>query len=126
MSFGNRLWVGTTLIVAVLIQNQLAQQPREAQPPSTQSISPPGTPINFFSPQQDKEIGAAAVREAEKSISLVWNAQLNTYLQTVAGRLTPFSPAKNLQYRFRIVNSRGIRTVTYPGGAIYVDRGLLE
>src|SRR5215470_857543 len=122
MSLGNRLLIGTTLIFGFLIQGQLAQQPRETQPSSPRSVSPP----NFFSPQQDKDIGAEAVREAEKSIPILRSASINTYLQTVAGRLTPFSPVKTLQYRFRIVNSRSISTVTYPGGAIYVDRGLLE
>ena len=129
MSLRNRMIIGAALIFGFLLEGHPAQQQREAQPSSQQSVSslsPAGTPINFFSPEQDKAIGAEAVHEADKSVPILRSAAINSYLQMVAGHLVKFSPTKSLQYRFRIVNSKSISTVTYPGGAIYVDRGLLE
>ncbi len=126
MSIRNRLIIGAALIFGFFHEGYRAQLQRDAQSSSRQSLSPPGTPINFFSPEQDKAIGEEAEHEADKSVPILLNGAINTYLKTVAGRLVPFSPAKSLQYRFRIVNSKSISTLTYPGGAIYVDRGLLE
>jgi Zn-dependent protease with chaperone function len=87
---------------------------------------PPATNVNFFSLQQDREISAEAVKEVDKALPLVRSLVVNTYVQTVAARLAPFSPLQSIQYRVRVVNAKSISTVTYPGGAIYVDRGLLE
>jgi len=86
----------------------------------------PSTSVNFFSLQQDREIGAESVKVADKELPLVRSLVVNTYVKTIAARLAPFSPLQSIQYRVQVVNSKSIRTLTYPGGPIYLDRGLLE
>jgi predicted Zn-dependent protease len=77
--------------------------------------------------QQDREIGDEAGKEADKALPLVRSLVVNTYIKTkITPRLTPFSPLQSIQYHVRVVNTKSISTLTYPGGAIYVDRGLLE
>jgi len=83
-------------------------------------------PVNFFSLQQDREIGVEATKVAEKELPIVRSRIVNTFVKTIAARLAPYSPQQSIQYRVQVVNSKSIRTLTYPGGPIYVDRGLLE
>src|SRR2546423_767384 len=90
------------------------------QPVSTVSTGP-----NFFSLRQDMEIGTESIKEADKILPIVRSLAINSYILGVAAHLTPFSPLKSIQFHFRVVNSKSISTVTYPGGAIYVDSGLL-
>jgi Zn-dependent protease with chaperone function len=87
---------------------------------------PTATNVNFFSIKQDREIAAEATKEFEKAVPLVRSLVVNTYIQTVAARLAPYSPLQSISYKVRVVNAKTISTVTYPGGAIYIDRGLLE
>jgi len=82
--------------------------------------------INFFSLQQDAEIGAEASAEADKTLLLVRDANLNRYVRNIGQRLVGSGSLPEFQYRFRIVNSREINSTGFPGGAIYVNRGLIE
>src|ERR1044071_5322782 len=83
--------------------------------------------INFFSPKQDIEIGTAAAKEAEATVSLIANTSLpHRYVNTVAQRVVQNHNLPALKYQFRIVNSKDINSLGFPGGAIYITRGLLE
>ncbi|HMF01543.1 MAG TPA: M48 family metalloprotease [Terriglobia bacterium] len=86
-----------------------------------------GQSINFFSLKEDIEIGSESAKEAEQSLSLVPNTSLpNRYLSTIGRRVTQNRSIPSLNYRFRIVNSKDINSVGFPGGAVYISRGLLE
>ena len=86
-----------------------------------------GQSINFFSPKQDVEIGTESAKDAEQSVSLVATASLpHRYVTTIGRRLVQNRSLPVLNYRFRIVNSKDINSVGFPGGAIYINRGLLE
>jgi Zn-dependent protease with chaperone function len=83
--------------------------------------------INFFSPKQDVEIGSAAAKDAEATVSLISNTSLpHRYVNTVALRVIRNRSLPTLKYQFRIVNSKDINSLGFPGGAIYINRGLLE
>src|SRR3982751_140038 len=86
---------------------------------------PASTNVNFFSLQQDRRIGTESVKDVDKALPLVRSLVVNTYVQTIAKRLIPYSPLRSI-IGVRVVNAKTISTVTYPGGAIYLDRGLLE
>lgn len=85
-----------------------------------------GQGVNFFSAKQDAEIGVESVRAAEQSLSLVRDANLNQYFRLIGQRVTRNTQASGLQYRFRIVNSKEVNSLGFPGGAIYVNRGLID
>src|SRR6185436_7692468 len=83
--------------------------------------------INFFSPKQDVEIGSASAKDAEATVSLISNTSLpHRYVNTVALRVIRNRSLPILKYQFRIVNSKDINSLGFPGGAIYINRGLLE
>ncbi len=81
--------------------------------------------INFFSLKQDIEIGSESSTEAEKTLPLVRDAVINGYFRGFGQRLSQRSTPR-LQHRFRIVNSKEVSSVGFPGGAIYINRGLVE
>src|SRR5215510_7381368 len=86
-----------------------------------------GQSYNFFSLKQDREIGSESAREAEQSLSLVPNTTLpHRYVNAIGRRLTQNRSLPSLNFRFRIVNSKDINSVGFPGGAVYINRGLLE
>jgi len=82
--------------------------------------------LQFFSLQQDIEIGLESAREAENTLALVRDVHIDGYFRAIGERLAPHSPLPKLQYRFRIVNSKDVNSVTFPGGAVYMNRGLIE
>jgi beta-barrel assembly-enhancing protease len=87
-----------------------------------------GQSYNFFSLKEDREIGSESARELEQSLSLVPNTTLaHRYINAIGRRVTqsPSLPS-SLNYQFRIVNSKDINSVGFPGGAVYINRGLLE
>ena len=86
-----------------------------------------GQSINFFSTKQDVEIGSESAKEAEQTLQLVGNGSVaNRYVGDVGRRVTQNRSLPPFRYQFRIVNSKDINSAGFPGGAIYINRGLLE
>jgi beta-barrel assembly-enhancing protease len=86
----------------------------------------PSQSVNFFSLKQDVEIGAESSKETEQSLQLVKNFNLDQYLGAIAQRIVQSRTLPPLKFRFQIVNSKDINSLAFPGGAIYLYRGLLE
>jgi len=82
--------------------------------------------VNFFSLKQDVEIGSASEKEARQSLPLVQSPYLNQYVQAIGQRFVQNRSLPALRYRFQIVNSKEINSIGFPGGAIYIYRGLLD
>jgi hypothetical protein len=85
-----------------------------------------GQSVNFFSLKQDVEIGSVASKEAEQVLPLIRDGNLNRYFRSIGQRITRSPSLPTLQYRFRIVNSKELNSLGFPGGSIYVNRGLIE
>jgi predicted Zn-dependent protease len=82
--------------------------------------------VNFFSLKQDVEIGAESSKEAEQSLQIIKNPFVNQYLGAIAQRVVLNRSLPPLKFRFEIVNSRDINSLGFPGGAIYLYRGLVN
>src|SRR2546427_3168810 len=85
-----------------------------------------GQSVNFFSLKQDVEIGSVASKEAEQALPLIRDGNLNRYFRSIGQRIMRSPSLPTLQYRFRIVNSKELNSLGFPGGSIYVNRGLIE
>ena len=84
-----------------------------------------GQGINFFSLKQDVEIGAEAAKEAER-LPLVRSDAVTRYVTIIGQRVSQSRSLPPLRYRFKVVNSKDINSLGFPGGPIYVYRGLLD
>ena len=82
---------------------------------------------NFFSLEQDVEIGAESARQTDKTLSFVRDSNASVqYVREIGMRVARSSPDPALKYRFRVINSRDGDAVTFPGGSVYLDRGMVE
>ena len=86
----------------------------------------PGQSVNFFSLKQDVEIGADSAKEAEQSLQIIKSPSVNQFVSTIADRVVLSRSLPPLKYRFQIVNSKDINSLGFPGGAIYLYRGLVD
>jgi Zn-dependent protease with chaperone function len=85
-----------------------------------------GHSVNFFSLKQDVEIGVESSKEAEQSLPLMKNIGVSQFVDTIGQRILQNRALPPLKYRFQIVNSKEINSLGFPGGSIYIYRGLLE
>ena len=85
-----------------------------------------GGSVNFFSLKQDIEIGSESAQEAEQSLSFVRDAAVESYFSTIGQRLVQDHSLPVLRYKFRIVNSKELNSLGFPGGTIYIYRGLVQ
>jgi predicted Zn-dependent protease len=93
--------------------------------PQVAPLTTPIPGINFFSPQQDIDIGNESSLEAEKQLSLVQDVRLNQYVRSIAQRVLSGSAPPPNRFQFHIVNSNEGHSLAFPNGAIYIYRGLL-
>src|SRR3954453_4003455 len=84
-----------------------------------------GRSINFFSLKQDVEIGAESSQEAERSLQLIKAFNVNQYVSTVGQRILQNRALPALKYRLQIVNSKEVNSLGFPGGSIYLYKGLV-
>jgi beta-barrel assembly-enhancing protease len=82
--------------------------------------------FNLFTVQQDIEIGRQSAAQAERQLPVLRDASIERYLNDVARALVAGAPGARYPYRVRAVDSTDINAFTFPGGFLYVNRGLLE
>ena len=83
---------------------------------------------NFYSPQQDVQLGKETSEQIDKQLPLLNDAGALRYLNGLGKRLVAFAPNNHPEYvwQFRIVNSVEINAFALPGGYIYVNRGVFD
>jgi Zn-dependent protease with chaperone function len=82
--------------------------------------------MNFFSPQQDVELGRQVSQDAEKKIVMLNNQRVDDYLDRLGKRLAGAAPGEKYPYQFKCVNDASINAFALPGGFLYVNRGTIE
>jgi len=84
--------------------------------------------FNFYSPQEDAQLGAESSSQVDKQIPLLNDPEPLKYLNSLGRRLIAFAPNNHAEFawQFRIVNSAEINAFALPGGYIYVNRGVFE
>ncbi|MDX1981907.1 MAG: M48 family metalloprotease [Bryobacteraceae bacterium] len=81
---------------------------------------------NFFSPQQDVELGKEAAGQIEQQVAIVNNDQLSRYVASIGGRLAKQSEAGKYPYTFKVVYDKSINAFALPGGPAYIHTGLIS
>lgn len=83
--------------------------------------------FNFFSPQQDVQVGREASAQADKQLPLVNDAAVIGYVNDLGRSLAQHAPVNSdYPWTFKVVNSRDINAFALPGGFVYVNRGAIE
>lgn len=79
-----------------------------------------------FSPQQERQIGQAVMRDIRASGSLVDDAELTEYLNDLGYRLVANSQGNRQDYEFFLIQDNTLNAFALPGGYIGVHTGLIQ
>jgi len=82
--------------------------------------------MNFFSPQQDVELGQKVAQDAERQLAMLNRPQVDDYLNRLGRRLAANAPGEKHPYQFKCVNDSTINAFALPGGFLYINRGTIE
>jgi predicted Zn-dependent protease len=82
--------------------------------------------FNFFTAQQDVQIGTQAAANLERQIPVLSTPATARLVERVGRRLVANASGPQFPYRFRVVNLSDVNAFALPGGSIYVHRGLIE
>ncbi len=82
--------------------------------------------FNFFSLEQDVQMGKEAAAQVEKQYEVVNNPELNNFIQTIGKKLTSQPQAGNFPYTFKVVADTSINAFALPGGPMFVHTGLIS
>jgi hypothetical protein len=110
---------GAILIAVLALASTLAHT-------QTRVVPPP----NSYTPAQDVELGRKAAAEARKTLPLMRDDNVTSFVQDTGRRLAAAIPQDlqhpEFQYTFEVVNVKEINAFALPGGPMFVNRGMLE
>ena len=78
------------------------------------------------SEQQEVELGRSYAAQVDSQLPLVSDPAIVGYVQAIGERIASRTSRANLDWRFRVVDSKEVNAFALPGGFIYVNRGLIE
>ncbi|MCU0229430.1 MAG: M48 family metallopeptidase [Bryobacterales bacterium] len=81
--------------------------------------------FNFFSKDQDIQLGREAAAQVEREIPVLNNPEMERWLNELAKPLIAQPEAGDYPYTFKWVNDPNINAFALPGGPIYMNTGLL-
>ncbi len=81
--------------------------------------------FNFFSRDQDVQLGREAAAQIEREIPVLNNRDMERWLAELAKPLISQPEAGDYPYTFKWVNDPNINAFALPGGPIYMNTGLL-
>ena len=81
--------------------------------------------LALLSVEQETQLGRQAAQQVQRSIGLVENESLQSYVQRVGESIAADSEGPDLQWTFRVVDDPTPNAFALPGGFIFVTRGML-
>jgi hypothetical protein len=82
--------------------------------------------MNFFSVDQDVQLGKENAAQVEKQMPMVTDPAINQYIQRLGQRLVAVAPGPEYPYTFKVVNQKEINAFALPGGPIFVNLGTIQ
>jgi Zn-dependent protease with chaperone function len=91
-------------------------------------IPPAAYSQGFFSlsEEQELELGRQTSIEVEKEYPILNDAGVTQFVNQMGQDLVRRSGRRDIQYYFKVVDSKDINAFALPGGYIYLNRGVLE
>src|SRR5436305_3210096 len=92
----------------------------------------PGEPfrpgMNFFSKQQDVQLGQEAAQEVRKKYPVVHNEFLQGYVRRIGERLAaaPAARESGFPFTFTVLQDPQVNAFALPGGPMFIFTGLLK
>jgi beta-barrel assembly-enhancing protease len=87
-------------------------------------------PDNGYTPAQDVELGRKAADEARRTLPLMRDDNVTSFVEDTGRRLVAAIPEAlrhpEFGYTFEVVNVKEINAFALPGGPMFVNRGMIE
>jgi predicted Zn-dependent protease len=80
---------------------------------------------SLISAQKERELGQEAASEVERTVGLVQDPALVSYVSEIGRRLVAHTSTPDAQYQFHVADDAEPNAFALPGGFVYVTRGLL-
>jgi len=100
-----------------------------ASPAWAQSMVPLPKPTgsNFFSPDQDIQLGKQNVEEVRKQMPVLPDSSpITQYVRSIGERLERTMPQPTWPYEFHVIQQKDINAFALPGGPIFVNLGTIQ
>lgn len=108
------------LVLFLLAGVMAGQQPRCELPKTTFSNQK-----NIFSEEQENWLGEVLTDAFQHQYHVIYDPNLNSYLQRVGRRVLENLPPTKIQFQFHMVDLPETNAFTLPGGNVYVTRKLI-
>jgi beta-barrel assembly-enhancing protease len=105
------------IVFVLLATSALAQGPTQIKPG-----------FNFFSKQQDMQLGQEAAARVRKQLTVIKDPTLTAYVNAVGKRLmaSQEAMASGFPFTFEVVADPSINAFALPGGPMFINTGLLR
>lgn len=84
-----------------------------------------GSPL-LISPQNEIELGRTAADDFEKGVPLSRDAALNSKISQIGRRVAEAADTPQYPYEFKVIDNDTVNAAAFPGGRIYIYRGLID
>jgi len=82
--------------------------------------------FNTLTEAEEIALGQKFAARYEKDVQILHNVVIDQYLSGIVKKLGDASQKPSWPYRIKVINSSEINASAIPGGALYLQRGLLE
>jgi beta-barrel assembly-enhancing protease len=82
--------------------------------------------FNLFSAEQDVEIGRQSAAEVQRQLPVLNDREVEQYVNRIGQKLAANAGGPRFPYEFRVINASDINAFALPGGAIYINRGIID
>jgi predicted Zn-dependent protease len=96
-----------------------------ASPPAQDGKQRAPRKVVLDTAEDDAKVGVEGSRQVEAQIGVVRDKALQSYLQSLGMKLVRFAPSRPFAYQFEVVDQWSPNAFAFPGGHIFVSRGLL-
>src|SRR4029450_9052166 len=86
----------------------------------------PVTALSLISVSDEIAMGRDALKQVRKSVPVVADPALNTYVTQVGKQLTARARGPGYPYSFSVANYRELNAFALPGGPVWINRRILH
>lgn len=117
-----RLFVLLILSVHVLSAQKAPKATKAPKPPKQRELKPGFT---MFGVEQDIEMGKAAIKEIEPTITILDDPAMTAYVKRLGDALTSKIKNPPFPFTYKVVNDPAMNAFCVPGGFVYMNTGIL-
>jgi Zn-dependent protease with chaperone function len=81
--------------------------------------------MNFFSVDQDIQLGKETAAQVQKQFHVIHDPALDNLIQSIGRKLVAQVPNNKFPFTFQVVNDKSINAFALPGGPMFIHTGLI-